>query len=140
MTKLDNLFAAFVSVFLMQAIATPGYALDGSGTHILDGTTIDWTYDNSEARMLVSFENGLAKYEWIAGARKGNSDKEIPYNSRELTEGVFLMNWVQPQKPDFISMIFDFNTNKAYSSGLIGYGTERQKNLFLSGVVNSDER
>ena len=50
---------------------------------------------------------------------------------------MILMNWVQPEKPDFITLIFDFNKNLVFSSGLIGYGTERQKNLFMDGAIDS---
>ncbi|WP_026942207.1 hypothetical protein [Hellea balneolensis] len=106
----------------------------------LDGTTIDWMYPSSGARMILSFENGLAQYEWIAGARKGNVVTGIPYQSRQISDNVYLLNWVQPEKPDFITLIFDFNENVAFSSGLLGYGTERQRNLFLNGVIYSVER
>lgn len=108
--------------------------------HLLDGISIDWTYTSSGSGMLLSFENGLAEYEWISGSRKGRSAKDIPYQSRKIGDDMYLLNWVQPEKPDFITLIFDFKNNTAYSSGLIGYGTERQRNLFLDGIINSVER
>lgn len=108
--------------------------------HLLDGTTIDWIYNSSGSGMILSFENGLAQYEWVTGARKGRSAKGIPYQSRKIGDDMYLINWVQPEKPDFITLIFDFKNNAAFSSGLIGYGTDRQKNLFLDGTINSAVR
>ncbi|MEP3889499.1 MAG: hypothetical protein ABJN69_03470 [Hellea sp.] len=108
--------------------------------HLLDGMTINWSYNSSSSGMLVSFENGLAQYEWITGPRKGRSDQDIPYKSRKIGADIYLINWVQPEKPDFITLIFDFKNNTVFSSGLIGYGTDRQKNLFLDGTIKIVER
>ena len=131
----------FVSISLLLALTTSLVSAQDKGEEqVLDGTTIIWSYSSSDATMEVSFENGLARYEWIAGMRKGRGDQDIPYNSRQISEGVYLINWVQADKPDFISMIFDFNNKLMFSSGLIGYGTDRQKNLFLSGTISSVEQ
>ncbi len=129
---------SLVTLLLQMFVFATGAQADNE--QVLDGTTIVWSYDNSDATMDVSFANGLARYEWIAGMRKGRGDQDIPYNSRQISEGVYLINWVQADKPDFISMIFDFNNKLMFSSGLIGYGTDRQKNLFLSGTISSVEQ
>ncbi len=126
-------------VFLVLVFAIYSHAQDADNPHLLDGTTIDWTY-TSGAGMLLVFEDGLARYEWVSGPRKGRSANDIPYQSREIGEDMVLINWVQPEKPDFITLIFDFGKKTAFSSGLIGYGTDRQRNLFLDGVINKVER
>lgn len=61
--------------------------------HVLDGTTIDWSYDANGARMILSFEDGLARYEWIEGRRAGNKAQDIPYRSREMRDGLFVVSW-----------------------------------------------
>ncbi len=128
-------------VFLaLQALAVSAWAQNGTGDHSLDGTTIDWTYNNSEARMRVSFADGLGQYEWIAGARTGNSDSEIPYSAREISPDVFLMSWVQADRPDFITMIFDFNAMTVATTGMLGYTRPEPRMLFLDGVINSVDR
>ena len=137
MTKLSVLLKTVAAVLLLQTFTINAYAQDNKNIHLLDGTTINWTYRISGSGMTLSFENGLAQYEWIKGSRKGRTAKDIPYQSREISDNVFLLNWVQPEKPDFITLIFDFNKNVAFSSGLIGYGTDRQRNLFLDGTVES---
>ena len=140
MTKYSNLLKIIGAVFLLQAFTTAAKAQDQDNKHLLDGTNIIWTYTSSGSGMTLTFENGLASYEWIKGSRKGRSAKDIPYQAREISDNVFLLNWVQPEKPDFITLIFDFNQNIAFSSGLIGYGTDRQRNLFLDGFIESVNR
>lgn len=125
---------------LLVVTASSAWGQAGTGDHSLDGTSIDWTYNNSDARMVVSFENGLGQYEWIAGGRTGNSDKAIPYSAREISANVFLMSWIQPSRPDFITMIFDFNSNKIATTGLIGYGSDNERMLFMDGKINSVSR
>lgn len=137
MKKQFSMINAIAAVVLIQMFASTANAQDEKNKHLLDGTTINWHYIANGSGMTVSFENGLAQYEWITGARKGRSAKDISYQSREISEGVILMNWVQPEKPDFITLIFDFNKNLVFSSGLIGYGTDRQKNLFMDGAIDS---
>lgn len=108
--------------------------------HLLDGMTIDWTYRVSGSGMNLSFKGGLARYEWTSGARKGRKAQDIPYKSRMIGDDMYLINWVQPEKPDFITLIFDFKNKSAFSSGLIGYGMERQVNLFLDGTIERVDR
>lgn len=128
-----------VAIALVLTTAT-AWGQAGTGDHSLDGITIDWTYNNSEARMVVSYAGGLGEYEWIAGARKGNSDSEIPYSAREISPNVFLMSWIQEARPDFITMIFDLNAMTVATTGLIGYGTDNERLLFLDGVINNVKR
>lgn len=140
MNRYFRFLTVAATAILLQMVVSTASAQDKSDEHLLDGTTIVWTYNSSGSGMRLSFENGVAQYEWITGSRKGRSAKDIPYKSRKIGDEMYLINWVQPEKPDFITLIFDFKNNVAFSSGLIGYGTERQRNLFLDGTVNSVDR
>lgn len=137
-----NVVRTIKALAILAATTAAGSAWGqaGTGDHSLDGTTVDWTYKNSDARMRVSFSNGLGQYEWIAGARLGNSDDSIPYSAREISPNVFLMSWIQADRPDFITMIFDFNNMTIATTGLIGYTNEEPRQLFLDGVINSVDR
>ncbi len=133
-------YCVVVAIFLLQTAFVTTSAQEGTGSHILNGTTVDWTYNKSDARMVVSFVDGLGQYEWVAGRRKGNSDSEIPYSSREISPNIFLMSWIQADRPDFITMIFDFNSMTVSTTGLIGYKSENERFLFMDGVINNVER
>lgn len=139
MNKRKNSFKVAVMAMFLQMMSTLAAAQNAVDEQVLDGTTINWSYVFNGSGMTLSFEDGLAQYKWITGSRKGRSAKDIPYRSREINDGVYFINWVQPEKPDFITLLFNFNENTVYSSGLIGYGTDRQRNLFLEGVIESVE-
>jgi len=140
MTKHIRNWQLLTAAILLQLVAVTAWGQAGTGDHSLDGVSIDFTYNDSEARMLVSFAGGLGKYEWIAGRRAGNSDKEIPYSAREISPDIFLMSWIQADRPDFITLIFDFKAMTVASTGLIGYGTDNERMLFMDGVINSVDR
>ena len=140
MTKCLPLSVFFTAFLTLQTIAGTVLAQEGTGSHILDGTKVEWTYNNSDARMVVSFVDGLGQYEWVEGRRKGNSDSEIPYSSREISPNIFLMSWIQADRPDFITMIFDFNAMTIATTGLIGYKSDDERFLFLDEIINEVKR
>ncbi len=135
--RMSKLFFVLV---LAQTLAAAAWAQADTGGHVLDGTSVEWGYSNSDARMVVSFADGLGRYEWVAGARAGNRDEEIPYSAREISPNIFLMSWIQTDRPDFISMIFDFNAMTIATTGLIGFNQNDYRFLFMDGVINSVER
>lgn len=135
----NTLKSAVAALLLLGSFST-AQAQDTVDEHVLDGTTINWSYTANGATMILAFEDGMASYEWIKGRRAGNSAKDISYRSREMAEGVFLVSWDQAERPDFITLVFDFNNNIMASTGLIGYGTADQRNLFQGGIVESIER
>lgn len=138
MNTLKTIAAGAMLAFSAMSVTAWGQA--GTGDHSLDGTTVDWTYNNSDSRMTVSFLNGLGQYEWTAGSRLGNSDENIPYSAREISPNIFLMSWIQADRPDFITMIFDFNAMTIATTGLVGYTNEEPRQLFMDGVINSVDR
>lgn len=132
---------AYCLVFSVVSLSSgPVLAQSENDEHVLDGTTIDWSYDANGARMILTFEDGLAQYEWIEGRRAGNKAQDIPYRSREMRDGLFVVSWDQAARPDFITLVFDFNENIMASTGLIGYGTDDQRNLFQNGTVHNLDR
>jgi hypothetical protein len=140
MSTIRRLSKLVAVTLAMQSFALAACAQVGTGTHNLDGTEVNWTYNNNDAQMIVSFADGLAQYEWIAGGPKGNSDSEIPYSSRQIAPNVYLMSWVQDDRPDYITMIFNFNDMTIATTGVLKPGTDEERRLFLDGVINSVDR
>lgn len=140
MSTIRRLSKLVAVTLAMQSFALAAWAQVGTGTHNLDGTEVNWTYNNNDAQMIVSFADGPAQYEWIAGGPKGNSDSEIPYSSRQIAPNVYLMSWVQDDRPDYITMIFNFNDMTIATTGVLKPGTDEERRLFLDGVINSVDR
>ena len=128
-----------LAFFGLLMLASNVYSQKEKAEHLLDSTSFNFHYQTGSG-LNVSFEGGLARYEWIAGPRKGNKAQDISYRSRKIGDEMYLVNWDQSDKPDFITMIFDFNKNLMHSSSLIGYGTERQRIVFLAGILEHVKR
>ena len=128
-----------LAFFGLLMLASNVYSQEEKAEHLLDSTSFNFHYQTGSG-LNVSFEGGLARYEWIAGPRKGNKAQDISYRSRKIGDEMYLVNWDQSDKPDFITMIFDFNKNLMHSSSLIGYGTERQRIVFLAGILEHVKR
>ncbi len=103
--------------------------------HLLDGSSIEYQYQNGWA-IHMELYNGLLKYEWIAGPMKGNSNKDLPYRSRKIGSKQYMINWYEQSKPDFVTLVFNFDTNVIYSSGLIMIGTDKQFSIFDGGIID----
>lgn len=51
--------------------------------HLLDGTSMNYYYQHGGG-IHMEFYDGMLKYEWIVGPRKGNENHDLKYKSRKL--------------------------------------------------------
>lgn len=102
--------------------------------HLLDGTSMNYYYQNGSA-IHLKFYDGLLKYEWITGPRKGHGNQDLPYNSRKIDERMYVINWLEKSHPDFMTLIFNFNNNVMYSSGILRFGSPEQFTVFDGGII-----
>lgn len=106
----------------------------------LDGRTIDYTYEGGW-RFRVRFYDGLVAYDFLgeAGEEVSNSNADIPYRCRGLTDGVFHVAWHEKNIGDFVSLIVDEKNMRIYSAALLGYREEDGAVHFESGQIHSFE-
>jgi len=114
-------------------------AKDGEPEHLLDGTTLEFYYQNGSG-ISMDFYDGKLQYEWIAGSPKGNMGKDIPYRSRKIGDEMYIVNFHEKQKPDFITLIFNLKQNVMYSSAIVKYGTDKEMTSFRGGIVEHVKR
>jgi hypothetical protein len=81
--------------------------------HLLDGTSFEYFYKEGGG-LKIAFYKGQLKYEWISGQRKGNSAKDKSYQSRIIGDELFMVNWQEKNKPDFVTLIIDLKQNALY--------------------------
>lgn len=79
----------------------------------------------------------MMTYEWISGPRKGHGNKDLPYLARKIGHKTYLFNWLEESHPDFITLVFNFDTNVVYSSGIAHFGSEKQFIVFDGGIIQS---
>lgn len=117
-----------------SASAAKEAKLYANAEHLLDGRSIQYSYQNGWG-IKFNFYNGHLKYEWTAGPRKGHTEVDIPYQSRKIYEQTYLVNWHEPTKPDFVTLVLNFKDNSVYSSVITAYGTKREAIHFDSGKI-----
>ena len=104
--------------------------------HLLDGTSMNYYYQNGGG-IHIELYDGMLKYEWIVGPRKGHNNKNLPYSSRKIGEKMYMVSWLEESHPDYTTLIFNFNNNVMYSSGIFRFGTEDQFVRFDGGIIEN---
>ena len=102
--------------------------------HLLNGTSMDYHYDDGGGIHMEIYD-GMLKYEWIEGTRKGNGNKDLEYNSRKIGDKMYLVSWLEASHPDYTSLIFDFKNKIMYSTGIFRFGSENQFVRFDKGTI-----
>lgn len=108
-----------------------------SPQHLLDGKTIDYTYDGGW-RFRVRFYDGLVSYEFLgeSGGVVSNSNEDIPYHSRLLSNGRYHVAWHESNIGDFVSLIVDINAMQIFSAALLGYRDPDAALHFEHGIIH----
>jgi hypothetical protein len=123
--------ALFLFAFL--AISFQSFTQENQDEHLLDGTSMDYYYQNGTA-VHVEFIDGQFNYKWIAGPNKDAEGQE-KYRSRKIGEKMYLINFMNDPSSTFVTLVFNFNQNVMYSSALIAPGTDQQQVLFDGGII-----
>ena len=122
---------------LLIALSVMGgktYAEDKKGEQLLDGSSMNYFYQTG-AGIHLELQDGMLSYEWISGPRKGHGNKGLPYNSRKIGHKMYVINWLEESHPDFMTLIFNFDNNVMYSSGILRFGSEQQFTVFDGGII-----
>jgi hypothetical protein len=106
----------------------------GAPEHLLDGTSLDFHYQSGSA-IHMEISDGKLAYEWITGPSKGSKAMDIPYRSRKIGDDLYIVNWHEKDKPDFVTLIFNFRNHVVYSSALRRYRTDREEIHFQGGIM-----
>jgi len=104
--------------------------------HLLDGTSMKYYYQNGGG-IHIELYNGKLKYEWITGPRKGHKNQDLKYRSRKIGDKLYMVSWLEESHPDYTTLIFNFNNNVMYSSGIFRFGTKNQFIRFNGGIIEN---
>lgn len=137
------------SLFIFITSLTPHRASAGnepdhrnqyaSAEHLLDGIRFQYFY-NEGGGLEIRFAEGTLQYKWISGPRKGNHAENIPYQSRRIGEELFLVNWHQPDRPDFVSLVINLKELRLYSSAILRCGSENEMIHFKEAQIKNVKR
>ena len=60
---------------------------------------------------------------------------DIPYRSRKIGDDLYIVNWHEKDKPDFVTLIFNFRNHVVCSSALRRYQTDKEEIHFQEGIM-----
>lgn len=133
MRRLFGLLAIALLAMFVATLANPASG-DGELTKELAGTKLTYQYE------------GGRRYDVWMGAdtigwqRLDQPNREkiegVPYVARQISKGVYLVNWHRPEHTEYITILFDFNQRLMYTSGLL----EGKDRHFESGKIVSLEQ
>lgn len=107
----------------------------GKSEQLLEGLSFNYQYQNQTA-IHIAFVDKKLKYKWILGPNKDKPERTFSYESRKLANGIYLVNWHEAELKNFITLVFNFNTNTVSSSVIVRYGTENQFTTFDAGFID----
>lgn len=129
-------YAAYIAIWVSIAVAAPAIASDNleKEEHLLDGTSFTFQYQNAGA-MDVSFSNGQLTYKWIAGRNADEPEQSYSYKSRKLDSDLYLVNWHEHDKQNYVTMVYNFKSNTCAVSVISKYASEKPFMGFQAGVI-----
>ena len=137
MKLLKSVLLATVITVLLGSV--PLHAADTTPEHHLDGVSMNFYYQDGWG-IHMEFYDGKVGYEWIAGKNKGKGARDIAYQSRKIGNDLYIVNFHETDKHDFLTLIFNFEQNVMYSSVIARYGTASQKESFRGGLIEHLKR
>ena len=121
------------TMLIVLTITFPSVSQDKQDEHYLDGTSMDYYYQNGSA-VQVSFNDGQFNYKWIAGPNEGAQGK-APYRSRKIGDKMYFVNFRLESSSTFVTFVFNFNQNVMYSSAILMPKTDQEAILFEGGII-----
>lgn len=122
-----------ICLLAIVAITCQAVAQETQDEHLLDGTSMDYYYQNGTA-VHAEFLNGKFKYKWIAGPNKGAEGSEV-YRSRKISNKMYMVNFKEADNSTFVTIVFNFNQNVISTSALIAPRTDHELVIFDGGII-----
>ena len=105
----------------------------------LVGREYRYTYEDG-ATVVLGFEGDGIRYRWLSGPFEGVSQSNLEYSARELRPNQIMINWHDPTGNNFVTLIFDLEARKVFSSGIIGYATDEAVTLFDVALIKEENQ
>jgi hypothetical protein len=124
---------SLIFMLAILAITCQAVAQEKQDEHLLDGTSMDYYYQNGSA-VHAELLDGQFKYLWTAGPVKGTEGSE-KYRSRKIGDKMYMVNFMVETNSTFVTIVFNFNQNVFSTSALIAPGTDKELILFDGGII-----
>jgi phenolic acid decarboxylase len=104
----------------------------------LDGSEFQYTYEDG-SEVVLTFYDGLVKFEFLQGPLAGETDRDIPYRSRLIDDQVYFIDWHNEPVGSFVTLYIDVPRSRLFGSALIWYNSDESIELFDAAVITRAE-
>ena len=125
--------AVLPGICLAFLLALPLAAQEYPPQHLLDGTTMDYYYQNGGA-VHAKFADGKFHFEWFMGPNTGVTGI-CDYNSRKIGDKRYLVGFSYEPSKAYVTIAFNFSESVIATSGWLMAGTEQELFLFEAGTI-----
>ena len=124
-----------ILILTLSAISCQVLAQEGKNQHLLDGTSVEYRYENeSMGAVHAEFMDGKFKFKFTEGANEG-AEGTIPYWSRKIGDQMYMISALNEANSNFVTFVFNFKQNEMYASVIFEPGTEQEMIMFEGGVI-----
>lgn len=121
----------FILVFV--AISYQAIAQEEERTNLLDGTSIDYTYENGGG-VHADFANGNFNYKWTAGPNEGVEGSEN-YMSKKIGDQMYMIGFMVVANKSYVTIVFNFKEKVFSTSAILSPDTDKEMILFEGGII-----
>jgi hypothetical protein len=124
-------------ILTLLLITCQALAQEGKNQHLLDGTSVEYRYENeSMGAVHAEFNDGRFKFKFTEGANEG-AEGTIPYWSRKIGDKMYMISALNEANSNFVTFVFNFKQNVMYASIIVEPRTEQEMTLFEAGIIEN---
>ena len=124
---------AIILLILFMTFASQAQT-EATGSGHLDGSEFQYTYEDG-SEVVLTFYDGLVKFEFLQGPLAGQADQDLPYRSRVIDDQVYFIDWHNEPVGSFVTLYIDVPRSRLFGSALIWYNSDEPVELFDAAVI-----
>jgi hypothetical protein len=105
----------------------------------LSNIEIEYTYPEL-GTVVLRIGDGELGYAWTSGPSAGNEASNRAYRSRKIGNELYLVNWHDPEKEDFVVLVIDLGASMVHGTAFWAYQTNSPGTFFGKAVISRMER
>ena len=96
-----------------------------------------YTKYGAAGTLVYRFEDGILRYTFTEGPRKGAGGVDLDYTARKVGDEMYLIGWHDDMYSNHFTVLFDLENGMEYTNAIMFYGTDGQQVFFTEGTVEA---
>ncbi len=126
-------------VFLVTVSFIAPVIAQEADQNALSNIEIEYTYPEL-GTVVLRIGDGELGYAWTSGPSAGIEASNRAYQSRQIGDELYLLNWHDPENEDFVVLVIDLGAAMVHGTALWAYQTDSPGSLFGKAAISRVER